>query len=89
MFKSRRALDRGVCSRPSSSIFTQELEDARGGIVVNGRYINIGFADDTVLLVSNKMELQRHLDAVVTRSEIPGVTLNIYQNGGHGVPQKA
>ena len=38
---------------------------------------NIRFADDTVLLACSKMEWLLLLDALVTRSEITGLTLNI------------
>ena len=57
----------------SEGVFRETLDEARDGLVVDGRYINnIGYAEQTVLLASSKIELQWLLDNAVAENESRG-----------------
>ena len=57
------------------------LEEAQAGIKIAGRNINnLGYADDTTLMVESEEELKRLLMKVKEESEKVGAKLNIQKN---------
>ncbi len=61
----------------AEAIFSEALDEASGGIRINGIPINnLRYADDTVILANNQGELQQMMDRVVQHSEAMGLTLN-------------
>lgn len=82
--KIRRGVRQGCVLSPlifnlySEHIFREALEDAPGGININGTMINnIRYADDTVLIASSAQELQNIINSVVSHSETFGLHLNV------------
>ena len=56
------------------------LEEAQAGIKIAGRNIyNLGYADDTTLMVESEEELKRLLMKVKEESEKAGLNLNIQE----------
>lgn len=62
----------------SEAIFKEALEEDVGGIKINGTTINnIRYADDTLIMANNLIELQHMMDNVVQHSERFGLQLNV------------
>lgn len=62
----------------AEEIFSEALENATEGIVVNGRPLNnIRYADDTVLLASCPEDLQKLINCVASTSARNGLNINI------------
>ena len=62
------------------------LEEAQARIKIAGRNINnLGYADDTTLMVERKKELKSLLMKVNAESEKAGLKLNIQINEDHGI----
>ncbi|XP_048484636.1 uncharacterized protein LOC125491400 [Plutella xylostella] len=61
----------------AEEIFSEALEDATEGIIINGRPLNnIRYADDTILIASSMEELQSLLDRVTSVSAQNGLNIN-------------
>lgn len=61
----------------AEDIFSEALEDATEGIIINGRPLNnIRYADDTILIASSMEELQSLLDRVTSVSAQNGLNIN-------------
>ena len=62
------------------------LDEAQAGIKIAWRNINnLGYADDTTLMVERKKELKSLLMKVNAESEKAGLKLNIQINKDHGI----
>lgn len=62
----------------SEVIIAEALEDQDLGVVINGHRINnIRYADDTVLIASNPVELQNIVDRVYRCSSCAGLSMNL------------
>lgn len=80
----RRGVRQGCILSPllfnlySDTIFNETLEDEEGGIVINGEVLNnIRYADDTVLLASNPIDIQRLLNKLNDRCNEYGLKINL------------
>ena len=62
------------------------LDEVQIGMKIAGRNINnLGYADDTTLMVERKKELKSLLMKVNAESEKAGLKLNIQINKDHGI----
>lgn len=62
----------------AENIFKEALDESSGGIKVNGIPINnLRYADDTVVIANDPMELQNMMDSIVEHSRNYGLSMNI------------